>query len=286
MATKNKAGWAALPSAAPRFDFSGDALKKAWKDLHAGDREPFPDDKRAAALIKALGKSAPKGLDAGALADALQDAWRGFHEGRFEAGFDGGKALGAAGASVATKCLGVHAAYLVDDKAEALSCFQSLVTLADEAVTSLPGEANSHYRRAFGLGRHSQGISVVKALKDGMAGKVRESLDRALALEPEHAEARLALAMYHAEIVSKVGGMIAGLTYGAKGAEAEKQIAEAMRLFSKSPVTLLEKGNVALLLKGAKGEDEAAACFEKAAKTKSRDAMEWLDAREAASRIE
>ncbi len=286
MATRKRSGWAALPSSAPRFDFSGDALKKSWKDLHAGDGEPFPDDKRAAALIKALGKGAPKGLDAGALSDALQEAWRAFHEGRFEAGFEAGKALGVAGASVATKSLGIHAAYLVEDEAEALSRFQTVVALADEAVDALPKEPNSHYRRAFGLGRYSQGISIVKALKDGMAGKVRESLDKTLALDPEHAEARLALAVYHAEIVSKVGSMIAGLTYGAKAAEADKQIAEAIKLFGKSPVTLLEKGNVALLLKGSKGEDEAASCFEKAAKTKPRDAMEWLDAREAASRIE
>ena len=39
MATKKKSGWASLPAKAPKFDFSGDALKKAWKDLHAGDAE-------------------------------------------------------------------------------------------------------------------------------------------------------------------------------------------------------------------------------------------------------
>src|SRR3546814_1247796 len=52
-----------FPHDAKAYAFTGDALKKAWPKLHAGDCEPFPDDKRAAALLKAAGKAAPK-LDA------------------------------------------------------------------------------------------------------------------------------------------------------------------------------------------------------------------------------
>lgn len=286
MATKKKNVWAAMPAKAPAFDYGGDALKKGWKELHAGDAEPFPDAMRAAGLLKAAGKAAPKGLDAEALATALQDGWRAFHEGRFEAAFDAGAALGPMGASLATKAMGIHAAYLVDDEATRLDRFETVAALAEAAIATLPAEANSHYRRAFGLGRYSQGISIVKALKQGLAGKVRESLDRTLELAPDHAEARLALAVYHAEIVSKVGGMIGGLTYGAKASEAEKHLAAALKLTPKSPVAHLEQGNVALLLHGAKGEDAAAAAFEKAAMLKPRDAMEWLDARHAAGQIE
>ena len=80
--------------------FAGDKLHKAWKELHAGDGEPFPDEKRAAALIKAAGKSAPKGMDAKALALALQAAWRAFHDGDFRAAFEDGEKLGPVGASV------------------------------------------------------------------------------------------------------------------------------------------------------------------------------------------
>ena len=71
-----KNDWAAFPHDAKAFAYAGDALKKDWPKLHAGDCEPFPDEKRAAALIKAAGKAAPKGLDAAALAKALQwPAW-------------------------------------------------------------------------------------------------------------------------------------------------------------------------------------------------------------------
>jgi len=285
MATK-KSGWAALPAKAPKFDFAGDALKKAWKDLHAGDAEPWPDAKRAAALLKAAGKAAPKGLDADAVATALQEGWRAFHEGRFEAAHEAGRSLGVIGASLATKAMGIHAAYLVADADEQLQRFEFVAAMAEAAVAALPDEANSHYRHAFALGRYSQGISIVKALKQGLAGKVRSSLDRSLSLHPKHAEAHLALAVYHAEVVSKVGGLIAGLTYGAKAAEAEKHLALALECMPKSPVAHLEHGNVLLLLQGGKGEDAAASAFEKAAKLKPRDAMEWLDARHAASQIE
>ena len=41
--------WAAFPHDAKGFAYAGDALKKAWPVLHAGDCEPFPDAKRAKA---------------------------------------------------------------------------------------------------------------------------------------------------------------------------------------------------------------------------------------------
>lgn len=281
-----RSSWAAFPHDAKGFAYTGDALKKAWPKLHAGDTEPFPDTKRAAALIAAAGKSAPKGLDADALAAALQDAWRAFHRGDFKAAFDAGQALGPVGASVAVKALGIHATYLVDNDAERLARFEQAAKLAEAAVKALPDEANSHYRHAFALGRYSQGLSIAKALKAGIAGRVRTALDHALELAPRHAEAHTAMALYHAEIIGKVGAMIGGLTYGAKAAEAEKHIAAALKLTPDSPIAHIEHGNVLMLLHGDKKEDAAAGEYEKAAKLKPLDAMEALDAAFAASQLE
>ena len=280
-----KSGRAAFPHDAKGYAYAGDALKKAWPKLHAGDCEPFPDAKRAAALSKAAGKAAPK-LDSDALADALQDAWRAFHRGDFKAAFDAGEKLGAVGASVAVKAIGIHATYLVDDEAEQLKRYEQAAKLAEAAVKALPDEANSHYRHAFALGRYSQGLSIAKALKLGIAGKVRVSLDAALELEPKHAEAHTALALYHAEIINKIGAMIGGLTYGAKASEAEKHIKEAVKLTPASPIAHIEHGNVLLLLDENRNEDAAAAAYEKAAKCKPLDAMEALDAAWAREQIE
>lgn len=281
-----KTTWSAFPHDAKGFAYAGDALKKAWPKLHAGDLEPYPDAKRATALLAAAGKAAPKGLDADALSTALLDAWRAFHRGDFKAAFEAGAKLGPLGASVAVKALGIHATYLVDDDAEKLKRFEQAAKLAEAAVQALPGEANSHYRHAFALGRYSQGLSIVKALKAGIAGKVRAALDTTLEIAPQHAEAHTAMALYHAEIIGKVGALLGGLTYGAKAAEADKHIKAALKLTPDSPIAHIEHGNVLLLLHGSKQEDAAAAAYEKAAKSNPLDAMEALDAAYARAELE
>jgi len=274
IAMANK-GWAAFPHPNKAFDYAGDKLAKAWKQLHAGDLEAFPDERHIAALLK----NNPKlGKDAAAIATQLQDAWRAFHRGDFHHAYEQGVALKALGASVAIKAGGIHATYLVDDAKARTARYEELTQLAEAAITALPGEANSHYRRAFAIGRLSQAISITKALAQGLAGKVRESLVATLELAPKHAEATTALGLYHAEIVGKVGGMLAKLTYGASAAEAEKHLKQALKLTPDSPIAWIEYGNGLMLLHGDKREDEVAEAWDKAAGLKPHDAMEALDA--------
>lgn len=278
-----KKDWAAFPHPDKAYDYAGATLAKAWKKLHAGDQEPFPDEKHVAALLKANPKL---GKDAAAIAAQLQDAWRAFHRGDFHQAYEHGLALKAIGASVAVKAGGIHATYLVDDAKARIARYEELVRLADEAVTALPGEANSHYRRAFAMGRLSQAISITQALAQGLAGKVRESLQRTLELAPAHAEAHTAFGLYHAEIVGKVGGMLAKLTYGASAADAEKHLKQALKLTPDSPIAWIEYGNGLLLLHGDKREDEVAEAYDKAAKLTPHDAMEALDAAWAREQLE
>lgn len=284
MAGKSSA-WKAFPFANPGFAYNGDALKKAWPALHGGDAEPYPDAKRAQILIDAAGKAA-KVKDAASLATALQEAWRSFHRGDFQQAYEAGIALGPPGTMVAIKSIGIHATYLVDDDAEKLKRFEQAAKLAEAAIKALPDEPSSHYGHAFALGRYSQGLSIVKALKQGIAGKVREALETTLELAPKHAEAHTAYALYHAEIIDKIGAMIGGLTYGAKAAEAESHIKTALKLTPDAPITHIEYANVLLLLYGDKKEDAAANAFEKAGKLKPRDAMEALDADYANAQLE
>lgn len=278
-----KSNWKPFAHADKGYDYAGDKLAKAWSKLHAGDQELFPDEKHVARLLKTNPKL---GKDAHKISAALQDAWRAFHRGDFHEAYEGGLALKALGASVAIKAGGIHATYLVDNDKEKTARYEALAKLADEAIAALPDEANSHYRRAFALGRYSQTISITKALAMGIGGKVKESLDSALKLAPKHAEARTALGLYHAEIVGKVGGMLAKLTYGASAAEAEKQLKEATKLTPDSPIAWVEYGNALLLLHGDAREDDVAAAYAKAAKLKPHDAMEALDAAWAKDQIE
>jgi len=278
-----KKAWAAFPHPDAAFDYAGAKLAKAWSALHAGDQEPFPDENRIATLLKANPKL---GKDAGAIAAELQDAWRAFHRGDFEAAYNAGVALKVLGTSVAVKAGGIHATYLVEDVAAKTACYEDLVKLAEDAIRALPDEANSHYRRAFALGRYSQTISIAKALAQGLAGKVRDSLDTTLELAPKHAEAHTALGVYHAEIVAKVGGMLAKLTYGANAGDAEKHLKQAIKLTPLSPIAWVEYGNALMLMHGDTREDEVAEAYDKAAKLTPRDAMEALDAGWAKAQLE
>jgi tetratricopeptide (TPR) repeat protein len=280
-----KGSWKAFPHANKAFDYAGDKLEKSWAKLHAGDQEPYPDEKRVAALLKANPKLG-KATDAAKIAATLQDAWRAYHAGDFQKACELGESLGPMGAVVANKAQGIHTTYLVDDDKEKMKRFEQVVKRAEAAIAAMPKEANAHYFHAFALGRYSQLLSVAKALAQGLAGKVKESLDATLKLAPKHAEAHLALAMYHAEIVGKVGGMIAGLTYGAKASTAEDLLKKAEKLTPDAPIVYAELGNALLLLYGDKREDAAAEAYAKAAKLKPIEAMQALDAAHAKAQIE
>lgn len=280
-----RAQWIAFPHPAKSFDFAGEKLQKNWSLLHAGDQEAFPDAKWAAAAIKAAPQPKLK-LDADALATEAQDAWRAFHRGDFREAFERGEKLGVWGAVVACKSQGIHAARLIEDEKLRMAEFQQSAGRALEASAKWPQCGNAYYQHALAVGRYSQAISITQALSQGLAGKVKASLDSTLKLAPKHAEAMLALALYHAEIVGKVGGMLAGLTYGAKASIAEQHMAAALKLIPHAPIAHIEHGNMLMALHGAKREDEAAAAYAKAAALKPRDAMEALDAAYAKSQIE
>lgn len=277
--------WIAFAADGAPFDFSGDRLKSSWATLHAGDRESFPDAKWAAAAIKSAPQPRIK-LTAAALADTAQDAWRAFHRGDFGDAFARAEALGVWGASLASRAQAIHATRLIDDPKNQAAEFLAASERASAAAGSWQAAPNTHYQHAYALGRYSQTISIAQALSQGLAGKVRASLDTTLELAPKHAEAMLALALYHAEIVAKVGKLIAGITYGAKAATAESLMTAALKLAPKSPIAHIEHGNMLLALYGDKREDEAAAAYARAAVLSPRDAMEALDVSYAKSQIE
>jgi len=110
---------------------------------------------------------------------------------------------------------------------------------------------------------------------------VKASLDKALKLEPNHADAHIALGAYHAEVVSKVGGMLASLTYGASKEEAVRHFALARKLLPSSAIARIEEANGLVMLFGKAKLAEAEKLYEEAARCKPADAMQKLDAEHA-----
>ena len=254
--------WSAFPYADAKFDYKGAALKKAWKELHRGDCEPFPRD------------------------EELQEAWRCFHRGDFQQAVRVAEDIGLAAHAAANKATGVYATYLEEDSRRRIDCFKSAIERAERAIEAFPEDPNAHYFHAFNLGRYSQTISVVKALRQGVGGKILGSLQRAIALQPAHAEAHTALGMYHAEIIDKVGKLIGGMTYGASESRALEHFREALRLTPRAPIARIEFGNGLYLLYGESRLDEVSELYEQATETAPMDAMETLDVESALAEME
>lgn len=257
-----KAGWKKFPHPSKSFTYAGTALKKNWDRLHRGDREPFPAD------------------------EAVQEAWRHYHAGDFQKAFDAGLAAGLAGYNAANKAAMIYANYLETDDARKLQMFQEIAGRCEELQKAEPKNANAYYIQAYALGRYSQGISVMKALTQGLGGKIKNALEAALKLDAKHADAHSALGAYHAEVIDKVGGMVGKVTYGASKDAAVKHFDTCMKLAPDSAIGSIEYANALILLFGKSKMDEAVKLYEQAAACTPVDAMECLDVELAKSELE
>src|SRR5438045_928482 len=184
--------WVTFPYPDKAYLHDAASLKKAWPRLHRGDCEPLPKDAR------------------------VLDAWRHFHAGAFADAVDGGRKAGGVGVNAAVKAQMIYANYLEKSDKAKLALLEEATAWADARRGDAPHDANAHYLSAYALGRYSQGISVTKALTQGFGGKIKEALVTAIKLESKHADAHIAYGSFQAEIVDKVGGMMASVTYGAK----------------------------------------------------------------------
>ncbi|CAN7221149.1 tetratricopeptide repeat protein [Acidovorax sp. LjRoot194] len=255
------AKWTSFPHAG-EYMFDAVSIKKQWARLHNGDAEPVPKE------------------------PAVLQAWALFHSGDFEKAAAAGIAAGGAGITVANKATAIYANYLEQKEKTRLDLFMQVAERAAAQAAAEPGNANAWYWHAYALGRYSQGISVAKALAQGLGGKVKESLEKAIALSPKHADARIALGAFHAEVIDKVGSLIGGMTYGAKKDTGLKLFQEALKLNPGSAIGMIEYANALVMLEGDKKMKEATQLYEKAAASEPVDAMERLDIEMARAELE
>jgi len=254
--------WAKFPHADKAYAYDAAGLKKHWARLHRGDCEPFPKDA------------------------AVLDAWRHYHAGEFRQAVEAGLATGGAGVNAAVKAQVVYAIYLEKSDAAKLALFEEAAGWAEERRAKAPKDPNAHYFHAFALGRYSQTISVAKALAQGLGGKVKDALLTAIKLEPRHADAHIAYGAYQAEVIGKVGGLVAGVTYGAKKDSALEYFQKALKLNPDSAIAHVEYANGLIHLFGKARLDEAQKLYEQAAACKPADAMERLDVELARAELE
>ena len=244
--------WTAFPHLG-EYTYDKTTLRKQWGRLHAGDAEPLPKD-----------------------AEVL-DAWVLFHNGEFQRAVEAGLKAGGGGITVANKASSIYANYLEKKEKVKLDLFLEAAQRAEAQAAADPKNFSAWYWQAYALGRYSQGISVAKALAQGLGSKVKEALERTIGLEPRHADAHVALAAFHAEVIDKVGTLIGGMTYGAKKDTGLKLYQEALKIHPGSAIAMIEYANGMVMLEGDKRMKDATRLYEQAAASKPMDATERLD---------
>ncbi len=255
------AKWTAFPYDGAAYRYDAAALKKHWPRLHAGDVEPWPKD------------------------DAVLAAWSLFHAGDFQKAYDAGLKAGGAGLTVANKAQCIYANYLEKGEKTKLAMFLEAAERAQAQQAAESKNPNAWYWQAYALGRYGQGISVAKALSQGLGAKVKHALETTIGLAPKHADAHVALGSFHAEVIDKVGKLI-GRTQGADAATGLKMYQQALKLNPRSAITMVEYANGLVMLEGEKKLKEAEKLYAEAAACKPMDAMEHLDIEMARAELE
>lgn len=243
--------WTAYPYP-DAYRFDAGRVAREWTSLHRGDAEPLPRD------------------------PAVLQAWALCHSGEFERAAEAGLSAGGAGVTVANKAMVMQATYVEAGEKTRLDLLLEVAAQAEQQAREEPDNPNAWYWQAIALGRYSQGISVAKALAQGLGSKVKGGLERAIALQPKHADARIALGAFHAEVIDKVGPLIGGMTYGASRETGLRLFEEALALHPDSPVGLLEQAYGRLMLEGEGARDAAARLWQQAAACEALDAIERL----------
>ncbi|WP_311222578.1 MULTISPECIES: hypothetical protein [unclassified Acidovorax] len=243
--------WTPFSSAAD-YAFSPEKLSAAWLQLHAGDAEPYPND-----------------------AGALQ-AWGLFHAGHFQQAEQAGLVAGGAGTTAANKATIVYALYLERSESRRLELLELAAERSRRQALADPHNANAWFWHAYALGRYAQRISVTKALAEGLGARVRDTLTQVIALEPRHADARIALGAFHAEVIDKVGPLVAGLTFSARKDQGLRLFEEALAHNPASIIGKIEYAKALIMLEGDARSGEAMQLYKAASCAMPQDAAEHL----------
>lgn len=243
------------------MDLDAEALRERWHELHAGDAQAFPED------------------------PDVQAAWLLYHQGKLQAAHATGLRAGGAGLTVAHRAMAVHANYLEPRESRRMAFFQDVAQQAHARAGHCPDEPSAWYWQAYALGRYSLGISVAKAMAQGLDVQIRQALEKTIALCPEHADAHLTLGLFHAEVIDKVGPLVGEVACGAKKETSLAMFERGLALNPRSIAGRIAYASALLMLDGPIRMDEATAAYEQAAATTPLDALEHLQVEIAQSEL-
>jgi len=245
--------WKVCPIDMSDLDLTGDNLRQRWDQIHAGNREPFPDH------------------------PSVQEAWRCYHLGDFAKAVDIGLEMGGEGIVPAAFAGTIYAQYVEQEEGRKSEIFKAVMAWCEKAIEEGQSSANLHYIFAVAMGRYSQFVSMIEALAQGFGGRIKEQVEKCIALDSEHAEGHVTFGGWHAELTDKAGAMMAKMLYGATKEGAYENYDRALALAPDSPVPCIEYAAGLEILFGDSKNDEVITRLEEAMEKPALDAMQRLD---------
>ncbi|RYF76387.1 MAG: hypothetical protein EOO29_22790 [Comamonadaceae bacterium] len=208
---------------------------------------------------------------------ALLEGWAAFHNGDFARAALLAESRGDAGLPLLLESTATYASYVEPREATRLGLLRQVAARAQMHVQTQPDHTSALYWLAYALGRHAQAVSVARALAQGLGSQIKNTLERLIALRPEHADAHIALGAFHAEVIDKVGPLVGRMTYGVRAETAQALFERGLALDPRSASGHMEYARALLALYGDERLDEATRLYEKAAAIEPLDLRTRLD---------
>ena len=153
-----------------------------------------------------------------------------------------------------------------------LSILEQAERYAQKALTLDPKNADAYFELGATAGQIGYLRGAAYAFTSGVAVTVRENFEKAIALNPKHVSAMIALGMWHAEIVSRGVGFL----YGGKLEKVFSLFETALQIAPKQIHLRVNYAKAMLILDNQKYHDAAKAQLEIAVKL---EAIDYLDKR-------
>ena len=207
--------------------------------------------------------------------DPLAAARTAYADGRFLEAAELAQAAGtSAGYALATDCVAKYGFHLAaDDEKEAL--YERAMGLAEEAVRLDAGNPEAYLQTAHAVGRYSEGLGPMAALRGGYPGQVRKALETALELDPDMVGAEVSLGGWHAAIVGGAGGLMARML-GATRKRAVQHYDRGLELAPDLKEAYFEYANGLLTINRKRDREQARKLLAQGIEIASKDAFEQI----------
>lgn len=172
-------------------------------------------------------------LSTAAFAQSQQAAQALYDDGKWQEAANAGAALNTSeGYRLAALATTVGASTVPDSQKKAL--FEKAQDYAEKAIAKNGNSADAYFELARAQGRLAQFVGIVQSA--GIATEMKKNLDQAIKLNPKMAGPYVALGLWHANLVAKLG-----FAAGLKGANKNQVVPNFKKALELEPTTAIHR---------------------------------------------